>query len=176
MELAEFQIVEQCRDGNWSNFGQLYDQYLPKIYQYLYYRTHHIQVAQDLTSEVFFKLIKNIESYKAGNSGFGPWFYRIARNTLTDYIRKQKSTVDIESIFDLASDENIANSADNKLNLDLVKKQLSNLSVLQQEILVLRVWDGLSHREIGEILDISEDSSKVNYSRAINTLKETIQA
>jgi RNA polymerase sigma-70 factor (ECF subfamily) len=174
MELSENQIIAQCVSGNWVNFGEIYDIYLPKIYQYVYYRTHHKQTAEDLTGSVFLKLIQNISIYDGSKSIFAPWLYSIARNTVIDHMRKNKPTQDLETAFNVASDHDVLGTTDASLKIDLVKAALSKLTPTQQEVLTLRVWDGLSHREIAQVLKISEDNSKVNFSRGVAMLKQIV--
>jgi RNA polymerase sigma-70 factor (ECF subfamily) len=165
-------VMAQCQTGDWTNFGQIYDHFLPKIYRFVYYRLRHRQIAEDLTSAIFLKVVQNMDSYQPNPAGPGPWLYRIARNTVIDHTRTRKETTDINEAFDLASDTDILASTDSTLKLEWVRKELENLSEIQREVLVLRVWDNLSHQEIAETLGISEANSKVSLSRAMQSLKQ----
>lgn len=156
---------------NQTNFGPIYDEYLPKIYRFVYYRIRHPEIAEDLTSAIFLKVVQNWDSYKPGPVGIGPWLYKIARNTVIDYSRTNKSTADLSEAEHVASSHDVLGDTDTALKLDWVKAQLENLSEVQREVLMLRVWDNLSHREISETLGISESNSKVSFSRAISALK-----
>jgi len=69
-------------ETNQTNFGRIYDEFLPKIYRFVYYRVRHRQIAEDLTSAIFLKVVQNMPSYRPGPVGMGPWLYKIARNTL----------------------------------------------------------------------------------------------
>ncbi len=174
MESNESEIIAQCIDGNWQNFDKLYDHYLPKIYQFTYYRIRHKQTAEDLTSTIFLKAVKGLPTFRSNEAPFGAWLYRIARNTVIDHTRTHKPTQDLETVYDLASKEDIADKANDAINLEAVRAGLSKLSEIQREVLIMRVWDELTHREIGEILDITEGNAKVIFSRAIDNLKDTI--
>jgi RNA polymerase sigma-70 factor (ECF subfamily) len=171
----ENQIISECISGNWENFDRVYDYYLPKIYQFVYNRMRHKQTAEDLTSVIFLKVVRNLNSYRQGDAIFAAWIYKIARNTLIDYFRSHKTTQDLETAFDLASKDDVVGAVDTVIKLEAVRSALKNLSEPQREILTMRVWEGLSHAEIAEIMEISESSSKVTFSRAVANLKQTME-
>jgi RNA polymerase sigma-70 factor, ECF subfamily len=151
-----------------------YDQYLPKIYRYIFYRTGHKQTAEDLTSTVFLKAVSNLKTFKSDKASFSTWLYTIARNTLIDHMRTDKKIFDLEQVFDLASDQNVESETDEAIRLQTLRAEVMKLDEAQREVVIMRVWDELSHREIGEILGISEDNSKMTYSRAVTNLKQAV--
>lgn len=169
--MEESELIAKSKSGRGEFFGQLYDLYIKKIYDFLYYRTHHKQTAEDLASAVFTKAWEKIRQYDASKAKFSTWLYRIAKNTLTDHFRAFKSAQAIEDIWDLPSAVNIERDVGEVLTLEKVKAQIQQLPALQRDIMIMRLWDGLSHREIAEILDISEGNSKVAFSRAVEKLK-----
>lgn len=170
----ESQIIAECRNGNWANFSLIYDEYLPKIYRYVYYRTRHKQTAEDLTSTVFTKAVSGLPGFRAETGMFAPWLYRIARNVLIDAARANKPTLDLAAAVNAPSEHDVLADADTVLKRESIKAALGQLSPQQQEIVMMRVWDELSHREIGEILEISEGNAKITFSRAVAALKELI--
>lgn len=171
----ELEIISECKKGNWQNFGILYEKYMPKIYQYLYYRVRHKQTAEDLTATVFFKTVRGINSFqKDKKSLFQSWLYGIARNALIDHLRSEKPSLELNEDIDVVSSEDILDKTDSLMKLESIKAGLKNLTPNQREVVTLRVWDGLSHKEISEILDISESNSKITFSRAVLALKQTI--
>lgn len=151
-----------------------YEQYLPKIYRYIYYRTGHKQTAEDLTSTVFLKAVAHLKTFDFQKSSFSTWIYTIARNTLIDHMRTDKKIFDLEQAFDLASDDNLEAEADEAMRLQAVRAAVSKLNDVQKEVVIMRAWDELSHQEIGEILGISEANSKMTYSRAVSNLKQAV--
>jgi RNA polymerase sigma-70 factor, ECF subfamily len=173
MESIENEIIAACKGGDWRDFGRIYDQYLPKIYQFVFYRIRHKQTAEDLSATVFLKVVQNIQSYKSDRP-FVAWIYTIARNTVIDHTRTHKSVSNIEEAYDLASSDDVMGSADMALRSETLRKAMKNLTVIQQEVLTMRIWDGLSHKEIAEILKISESNSKVTFSRAVAAVKEMV--
>jgi RNA polymerase sigma-70 factor, ECF subfamily len=175
MEFNESEIIAECIAGNWLDFDKIYDFYLPKIYQYVYYRVRHKQTAEDLTSAIFLKTVQNLHTFRSGSAPFGAWLYRIARNTVIDHTRTHKPTQDLEAASEITDKQNVMEDADNNLKLETVKASVAKLNPEQREILTMRVWDELSHKEISQILEISEGASKVAYSRALSALKQRIQ-
>jgi RNA polymerase sigma-70 factor, ECF subfamily len=175
MEMDEAQILQRCQNGELEYFGLLFDAYYKKIYNFIYYRTHHKETAEDVASLVFTKALEKIESFNPKKAGFSTWLYQIARNSIIDHYRTAKSTDDIENAFDLPSSSNIERDADTRAQLEKVKAYLEELPVQQRDIVIMRVWDGLSHKEIAEVLGISEANSKMTYSRVMGKLNKEVQ-
>jgi len=169
---AQEQIIKECQKGNLDEFTELYEQYFEKIYRFIYYKTHHQQTAEDLTSQVFIKTLENIGRFNPRKGLFSSWLYRIARNKVIDYYRTAKSEFDITGFWDLKSVEKIEADLENKEKLEQVKQYLDKLKPEQREIIVMRVWDGLSYQEIAEIIDKSEANCKMIFSRTMRKLRE----
>jgi RNA polymerase sigma-70 factor, ECF subfamily len=155
-----------------GEFTRLYDQYVEKIYRFIYYKTHHKETAEDLTSTVFIKALEAFSSFDEGRGGFSGWIYQIARNTVIDHYRSKKSLVNVEDVWDLSDKEDIERDADASLKLEGVKEYLGRLKPEQREIVLLRVWEGMSYKEIAEATSRSEDSCKMMFSRTIRRLRE----
>jgi len=161
------QIIKECQDGNLDEFGVLYDEYFEKIYNFIYYKTHHKESAEDLTSQTFIKALEKIGNYSPNKGLFSSWIYRIARNKVIDYYRTRKSEKDISDVWDLKSDQDIVSDLDTREKLAEVSKYLAKLNPEQREIVVMRVWDSLSYQEISEIIEKSEANCRMIFSRTI---------
>ena len=170
----EVAIIEACQAGDLEQFGLLYDKYIRKIYDFVYYKTTHKETAEDLTSQVFMKAISKIGSFKQDKGTFSAWLYQIARNTVIDHYRTKKDALDIEDIWDLASDEDIERDIDTREKLREVEKYLGKLKDKQRDIIIMRVWQEMSYREIADTLDKSEASCKMMYLRAIHKLRQEV--
>ncbi|HYF05145.1 MAG TPA: sigma-70 family RNA polymerase sigma factor [Patescibacteria group bacterium] len=167
-------IVLACQKGDIAQFGTLFDLFHNKIYQFIYYRTHHKETAEDLTSQTFTKALVRIESYNPEKAGFTTWLYQIARNSIIDYYRALKPTSDIQDAWDLPSTSQPAREAELRIQLEKVNSYLQSLPSQQRDIILMRVWDGLSHKEIADILGISEASSKMTFSRVLAKLTKEV--
>lgn len=177
MEKAEEQkIIIDCQKGNKEEFGKLYDRYVRKIYDFVYYKTHHKETAEDITSRVFIKALEKIDTFNCDRGFFSAWIYQIARNSVIDFYRTKKGDIGIDDVWDLASIDNIERDIDVRQKLEKVEKYLKELKNDQREIIMLRVWQGMNYKEIAEILDKSEASCKMMFSRAIKDLRKDVPA
>jgi RNA polymerase sigma-70 factor, ECF subfamily len=171
----EMAAIQAAARGDTAQFAELYDVYIRRVYDFIYYKTHHKETAEDLTSETFFKALKNIGQFDQSRS-FRAWLFTIAHNTVRDHYRAARPTTDIDDVWDLRADDNMVRDAETKLALAEVQKHLGSLSAIQREILILRLWQGLSYKEIAEIIGKSEANSKMIYSRAIAQLRQSVPA
>ncbi len=172
MELLEEQnLIVACQQGGLEKFGDLYDFYADKIYLYLYYRIRNKEAAQDLTSQTFLKAIGGIKNFNSQKGQFSSWLYCIAKNTLVDCYRSQKEHYSIDELWDLRDDRDLTFDAEIREKIAKVKNCLAKLDGTQREIIILRVWDGLTYREIAQIIGKSEDNCKMIFSRAITKLR-----
>lgn len=171
---AQEQIIKECQKGNLAEFTGLYEQYFEKIYRFIYYKTHHQETTEDLTSQTFIKALENIGQFNLHKGLFSSWLYRIARNKVIDYYRTEKSQFDITGFWDLKSGEKIEADLENREKLEQVRQYLDKLKPKQREIIVMRIWDGLSYQEIAEILDKKEANCKMIFSRTMRKLREEI--
>ncbi len=155
-------------------FASLYDEHVRDIYKYLYYRTQHRETAEDLTSQVFLKALDKFAAYDEARGTFIAWLYRIARNTVIDHYRASRDTLDIEDVWDLKSDADVARDAEARERVRKLQPYLSALPKEQRELLLLRLWDGLSYAEISELVGKSEDACKMAYSRVVAKLRKEV--
>lgn len=164
-------------------FGRLYDTYYQPIFGFMYNRTHHAEVAKDLTSETFFQALKNIHRYKPQKgASFKSWLFAIAVAQVGNYYRGRSkifevTTEEAPEIFDreeyrpdiayrMGEDE-----ADLRQQIDLVMQFLKQLNQKQQDILTLRFFSKLSVPEIATSLHMKEGTVKSHIHRALKKLQ-----
>lgn len=164
-------IIENCQNGRKDDFAYIYDTFVEKIYKFIYYKTGHKETAEDLTSQTFFKALDKIDTFRI-NDNFSAWIYCIARNLVIDHYRTKKNDNNIDDMWDLSSDDDMELDIDNKNKILAVKDYLKNLEKEQREIVIMRVWEGLSYKEIAEIIGKSEGSIKMSFSRTIKKLRK----
>jgi len=172
MEGNETDIIRECQAGNLKKFGKLYDQYIKKIYNFIFYKTLQKEITEDLTSQTFIKALENISKYNNAKGSFSSWLYKIARNTVIDYYRTKKENFNIADFSNLSSYENLEDKTDIKQQLEKIQKYLKKLKAEQREIIIMRIWDGLSYEEISHIINKSQASCKMLFSRTINKLRQ----
>lgn len=127
-------------------------------------------LSEDLTQNVFEKLIKHRKTFKNKNA-FAPWIFRIARNVNVDNYRLNK--IKISEEVEIASMDKVDNAyCENTDQYDLLHKAMNRIKPEYKEILVLKRFQGLKYKEIGTVLDITENNVKIKAHRAIKSLRE----
>ncbi len=174
-KMDEQNAIHTCKEGNLESFDGLYSAYVAEIFRFLQYRVKNKERAEDLTQDTFLKALKGIQNFDESLS-FRPWIFQIARNVLIDHYRSNHETVslDDEESPDVASSQNIEREAHARHTLAEVQEALSELSGLQRDIVIMRVWDELSYKEIAEIVGKTEGNCKVIFSRAVVRLRDMV--
>ncbi len=153
-------------------FGFLYKKYHEQIFRYIYQRMDDEEQAADVTSQVFMKAIKNLHKYEFRGVPFGSWLYRIAKSELYQSFRDNKfqRTVNVESVHltEMACE---LDEEENTLNHKNLFGSLSKLKEKDLQLIEMRFFEHRSYREIGEILEITENNAKVKTFRALEKLK-----
>lgn len=173
MNNEDLKIVHAFKLGNRDEFIKLYDKYLKQIYNFIYYKTSHKETAEDLTSQTFLKALRKLTDFQEKeDASLSAWLFTIARNNVSDYYRSYKANKDIDDVWDLAADEDVNSDLEFKERSLWLRKYLKDLKSNQREIIILRIFQDLSYQEISEIYGKSENACKMEFSRALKTLKE----
>jgi RNA polymerase sigma factor (sigma-70 family) len=178
MEMDADRLAQRSKMGDREAFGRLYELFAKRIYAYLYYRTLCRETAEDLTSAVFIGALEGLEGFRPELGGFSAWIYSIARNALTDHFRRSARILSVGDfsggIWDLPDGTDLELEAQESDRWERLKPYLAGLSGEQREIVILRLWDGLSYREIAGMLGKSEGACKMAYSRALSLLRASM--
>ncbi|KKU55975.1 MAG: RNA polymerase, sigma-24 subunit, ECF subfamily [Parcubacteria group bacterium GW2011_GWA1_47_11] len=152
---GEKNLVEKARKGNSEAFGILYDYYLPKIYRFVLFKVSHKQQAEDITQHAFMKAWENMGGYKPQGHPFGSWLYRIARNSVIDYYRKNEFSVDIEAVSPeaLGIDNSLIAKLEVKLEWEKILNAIGGLTEVEQDVLIMRFVEDLPHGISQEVLE-----------------------
>lgn len=155
--------------GDAQSFGRLYDIYIKQIYNFIFYKTMHQQIAEDICANVFLKAWQKLDQFKSGS--FQAWLYSIARNSVIDHYRSAKETKNIEDCWELKSDQDLLAETDRSMQIERLKEALSLLKSADRELLIMRFWQELSFAEIAECLAKEEGAVKMACARAIKKLE-----
>jgi RNA polymerase sigma-70 factor (ECF subfamily) len=174
MDQSELAAVTACQQGDLNAFDQLYMLHVEPVYRFLHRRTLIREIAEDLTSSTFIKAMESIRSFNPEKGELRAWLYRIARNLMIDYYRSTRPTVDIESVWDLPSDDIASLATEKHIDAAMLREAMQSLNADQREIVMLRVWEGLSYKEIAMLTGKSETNAKVIFSRAVSSLRSQL--
>ena len=164
--------IRECQKGNTESFGKLYDVYIGKIYKFVFFRISQKETAEDITSTIFLKALKQIHTFNnKKDASFSGWLFRIARNTIIDYYKKKKEVLLDTEKEKSVKDDKYLDRLHASLRINEVKAALKSLSEDQQEIILMRVWQGLSYKEIASALQKTEASCKMMFSRSIKQIR-----
>ena len=180
MELEEQrQLVEKAKNDMLA-FGELYEQYYSPILGYILRRTGRWEIAQDITSEVFYKALNNLHQFRWRDVPFSSWLYRIAGNEVVNYFRNNHNHSSLDNISDSISDpdstvenEIIEAEAEIKRHEDYLAlhESISKLPAKYQEVITLRYFEHKQLREISLIMGKREGTIKSLLHRGIERLR-----
>lgn len=165
-------IMEAVKNGDLQQASVLFERYHKRIFNFLARMTLDRNVAEDLTQNVFLRMIKYRGSFKEGNK-FLPWIYQMARNIFSDHYQADKvkaGFVDIEKMKDSVSDKEENKEQDEREKL--LYQSMSLLSDDQRELLVLTRFQHMKYEEVAAIMDTTVANIKVKVHRAIAALRE----
>ncbi|MBN1487110.1 MAG: sigma-70 family RNA polymerase sigma factor [Anaerolineae bacterium] len=174
----ELNLLKRAQAYDKEAIGELYDLYSELIYAYIYRRTSHSQVAEDLTSEVFIRVLQAIHSEKFWKTSFRAWLYRIAHNLVIDYYRQHngKESVHIDDLpLETTNDDNPEKVQVVNSNLANLSQAIEQLTELQKQVIVLRFGEGLSSAEVAEIMEKSVGAIEGLQHRALAALKRILK-
>lgn len=147
---GDVDLVKRAQDGDVNAFGELYDFHHKRIFRYIWGRVRDEQVTEDLTGEVFTRMVVSLPGYRVTDVPFLAWLCRIAHNLVVDHYRKGDCRVLVpldhaEGLSMERSDP--ATIIEDRLTVERVKGALARLDSSQQEVVVLRFLTGLSLKE-----------------------------
>lgn len=176
MDLSDEEILTRASKGDRDAFGMLYERYIDRIYNYVFYRTGNTNDAEDLTARVFQRAMNHIVNYTDRGVPFSAWLYRIAHNLVANWHRDRSRKQEIP-----LSDAPLVSKGDHPESTLVHTQQQDALLALirclpaeRQTLLILKFVEHLSNAEIGEIMGRSEGAVKSLYHRTLLALRDEI--
>lgn len=155
-----------------QNMDQIYKEYFEIVNKYLFCLTHSNDISEELTQETFCRAVEKIDKYR-GDCKMSVWLCQIAKYTWYDYCRKHKRETNLVKLLDIEQEidtpENEIISKDEKIEL---YKKMQGLDEKTREVLYLRITGELSFKEIGVILNKTENWARLTFYRGKIKLKE----
>jgi len=171
--MTDEMIMEAVKRGELQQASVLFERYNKRIFNFLARMTMDRDLAEDLTQNVFLRIIKYRSSYKEG-ARFQSWIYQVARNIFSDHYQAHKNRiadfVDVEKVSDYMPDPEESEMLDEREKL--LHKSLARLGEEQRELLILTRFQQMKYEEVALIMDTTVANIKVKVHRAIVKLRE----
>ncbi|MHB8311751.1 MAG: RNA polymerase sigma factor [Candidatus Dormibacteria bacterium] len=169
--IARAQAEPEC-------FGALFDRYFPQIHRYVTSRVSTKEMAEDVTSEVFFKALRGIGRYRHTGRPFSAWLYRIAVNAITDHYRSPRSAEDsLDGMPELVdASPAVEDEVAQRLGARDIWGLIESLPEQQRTAMTLKYGEDLKLAEIGGIMGKTEGAVKLLIFRGTATMRKRLQA
>jgi len=168
-------LLERAKKLDLSALATIYDSYAGRVYQYIYHRLGDPGLAEDLTAEVFVRLLQGLKTGHGPHSNLVAWLYRVAHNLIVDYFRRNsRFTVSLDDILLPATDDP-PSTVENTLAGEEIRQLIQLLTPDQQQVIYLKFVENLSNAEVGEILGKTEGAIKALQHRALASLRRHLE-
>lgn len=166
-------IVRKASRGDESAAGSLFDHYYPRVYAYALAKLRNTPDAEDVASETFARVLRDLSRFRWTGGGFEAWLFRIAGNLVTDRFRagnheelRDEATADIVSLGESPEQALVTSELRNEL-----AQMISTLVPNQQEVLLLRFAAGLSTHEVAAVMGRKVNAVRQLQFRALESLR-----
>jgi RNA polymerase sigma-70 factor, ECF subfamily len=168
-------LLARAAQGDLEAFGSLYEQYIERIYNYIYYRTGNPYDAEDLTARVFMRAMRHIGNYDDRGLPFSAWLYRIAHNLVANWHRDNNRRKEIpldEGLLSVYQGEHPENELMRMEERERLVKAIRYLPADRQQLLILKFVEHLSNTEIGQVMGKTEGAVKSLYHRTLLAMRD----
>ncbi len=170
-------LVELARTGDKEAFGLLYDHYHVSVHRFLYYRTRSQTLAEDLTSETFFKALRSMSNFRWQGRDFGAWLMTIARNLATDHFKAGRTRLELVTD-DMSQHDDATDGPESAVLATLTNEALmhalTELPDEQRDCLIMRFLQGMSIAETAAVLGRSDGAVKQLQLRGVRNLAKLV--
>ena len=177
-ELSDEAALTLAAQSDPQAFGLLYERYVGRIYNYIYYRTGNVDDAEDLTARVFFRAMRHIEHYDDRGLPLSALLYRIAHNLVANWHRdnSRRREVPLEEITLFRPvGEHPESSLIHTEEQDRLLSVIRTLPMERQQLIILKFVHQLSNAEIGQIMGRTEGAVKSLYHRTLLALRDEFE-
>ncbi len=171
----ETALLERAKEYDPTALSELYDRYAPRMYAYIYRRVNDTALAEDLTSELFLRVLRAIQNERAWRDSFTAWLYRIAHNLVVDTYRRQPPPpLPLDEAPCQAEGDDPAEIVQEAFNRARLQAAIQRLTPEQQQVLALRFGEGLTARESAGIMRKTTGAVEALQRRALAALRRIV--
>jgi RNA polymerase sigma-70 factor (ECF subfamily) len=170
------QLVLRARDGDPSALAILYECYYDRIHRYILARVANVHEAEDLTEEVFIRMLRARVQFQPrpelSTLGFSAWLFRIAHNLIVDWARAGHAReVPLTGLNDHLADEELERELNRRWEGEVLAEAVGQLTAAQRDVITLRFAAGLSVAETAAVLSKQENTVRVLQHQALAALR-----
>lgn len=186
-EMEDSTIMLELKAGNMAAFDYLIQKYRKPIISFMYRMVHNQAVAEELAQEVFLRVYRSRETYRA-EARFSTWLYRIATNLGVNYARDTRHERSASTVYLDETDPETGTSPDvadstpgaeaemlRRERLNAIREHVLALPERQRMAVLMHKYEGMDYRQIGDVLKLSESATKSLLFRAYQTLREKLK-
>jgi RNA polymerase sigma-70 factor (ECF subfamily) len=172
----EMKLLHRAQALDEDALSEIHERYYTPIYRYIAFRISDTQTVEDLTSEVFLRLLRAIREKNAPQNTLRGWLYGVASRVVKEHYRSTKR-MNLAPLEDemMSKEDRLEEQIQNKLIWEKMQSLLEELSDDQQNVLAMRFGFGMRIREVAQALGKSEGSIKMLQVRAITALSHKLQ-
>ena len=176
MSNDEARLIRRAQRGDPAAFTEIYDRHQPAVYRYVFYRVGDVATAEDLTSEVFVRLVEKIDHFTYRGRPLLAWLYTIARNLVTDHHRRtgQVTMLPLDEQL-VAETDDLEQAAERGLVQRRLAAALPHLTEDQRQVIILKFVEGLNNAEVARILGKPVGAVKSLQHRALAALRRILE-
>ena len=172
----ELGLIHRAQKGDAVACATLYDRHYDAVYRYCYYRVSNVALAQDLTSEVFVRMVEKLHSFKPHGRPLLALLYTIARNLITDHQRRQGRATPLPLDEALTVGHgNPTQEVEHRLVNDCLQVALRHLTEDQRQVILLKFMEGYSNAQVADVLRKTEGAIKSLQHRALGALRRALE-
>lgn len=174
--IKEQKLLQSAQRGDKKAIADLYDLHYRAVYNYIFYRVSNLQVAEDLSAEVFIRMIKKLPAYIDRGRPFLAWLYTVARNIVIDHHRVEGKKEEVLIKEDVLEDQilNPDQQVQDRQTSDCFKSALEMMPETQRQLLIYRFINGYSTPKIIQLLNKSDRAVRSLQHRALRSLEKVL--
>ena len=169
-------LLDRIRQYDQAALAQVYDAYYERIYRYVYRFVGQVDASEDVTANVFLRLLDSLRGGNCPRTNLLAWLYRVAHNLVVDTFRRGASQ-EVELADWLEGYEpDLAHMAEQSIRLERVRRAILELTPAQQQVIMLKFVEGMDSSEVAVILEKTEGAIDALQHRALTALRDALRS